>query len=138
MINVASIRIGSVEELIRLDELLGECVFRGHGSREWQLESTLERTTKRWGVELTALREREEWLIREFQRRAHHYINDPPEASRLTEWTALLQHYGGPTRFLDVTRSLLVATFFAVENAKDDGIVWAFNKGSLSCPEDSK
>lgn len=32
----------------------------------------------------------------------------------------------------------MVATFFAVENAKDDGIVWAFNRGPLSSPDDWK
>lgn len=127
-----SVRIDCIEKLIEVGERLGGWVFRGHGSKKWQLESTLERAAARWGVERTALREREKTLLNSFQRRAHHYINDPPEATHLIEWAALLQHYGGPTRLLDVTRSYLVATFFAVEKAEDDGIVWAFNQGPLA------
>ena len=130
-----SVQIDCFENLTCVGEQLGLCVFRGHGSTEWRLESTLERAAARWGVERTALHERERVLLNQFRRRAHHYINDPPGATHLTEWAALLQHYGGPTRLLGVTRSYLVATFFAVEKAENDGIVWAFNPGPLS-PKD--
>jgi hypothetical protein len=135
-LNAVSVRIDCIEKLIAVGERLGGWVFRGHGSKKWRLETTLERAAARWGVKRTALREREKTLINSFQRRAHHYINDPPETKHLTEWAALLQHYGGPTRFLDVTRSYLVAAFFAVEKAEDDGIVWAFNQGPLAAKDE--
>ena len=39
---------------------------------------------------------------------------------------ALLQHYGIPTRLLDVTLNPLVALYFATSNNKEDGEVFAF------------
>lgn len=51
---------------------------------------------------------------------------------------ALLQHYGIPTRLLDVTENALVALYFACEdeNAKRDGIVYIFKDNEFSL-EDS-
>lgn len=40
---------------------------------------------------------------------------------------ALLQHYGIPTRLLDVTSNPLVALYFATENDDEDGEVFAFD-----------
>jgi FRG domain/Resolvase, N terminal domain len=133
-----SVQVDCFEKLTYVGERMGLCVFRGHGSTKWQLESTLERAATRWGVQRGELRERERMLLNQFQRRAHFYINNLPEATNLTQWAALLQHYGGPTRLLDVTRSYLVATFFAIERAEDDvdGVVWAFNPAPLSPKEE--
>ena len=42
---------------------------------------------------------------------------------------ALMQHYGLPTRILDITANALVALYFAVsENEDKDGVVYLFNK----------
>lgn len=47
---------------------------------------------------------------------------------------ALLQHYGIPTRLLDVTENALVALYFACEdeNTKNDGIVYVFKDNEFS------
>lgn len=47
---------------------------------------------------------------------------------------ALLQHYGIPTRLLDVTENALVALYFACEdeNAKHDGVVYIFKDNEFS------
>src|SRR5262249_3424594 len=74
---------------------------------------------------------RELWILREFQRRAHHYLDHLPENDRLIEWLSLIQHYGGPTRLLDVSRSFYVAAFFAMETASSDAAIWAFNSYKL-------
>lgn len=51
---------------------------------------------------------------------------------------ALLQHYGIPTRLLDVTENALVALYFACEdeNTKRDGVVYIFKDNEFSL-EDS-
>lgn len=42
---------------------------------------------------------------------------------------ALMQHYGLPTRILDITTNALVALYFAVSGSNDkDGIVYLFNR----------
>lgn len=44
------------------------------------------------------------------------------------EWLALMQHFGAPTRLLDFTQSPYVATYFAVEDATEDSVIWAVNE----------
>jgi hypothetical protein len=66
--------------------------------------------------------------MREFKRRAHHYLSSvPPDANRL-EWLALMQHHGAPTRLLDWTYSLHVAMHFALIHVLRQGsgapVVW--------------
>jgi hypothetical protein len=77
---------------------------------------------------LTNARGRELALIREFVRRAHHYLSGLPERQNWLEWLALMQHHGAPTRLVDWTYSLHVATHFALSHAvrRDSGdlVVW--------------
>ena len=48
-----------------------------------------------------------------------------PDKKDKLEWIALMQHYGTPTRFLDITFSPYVAAFFALEVGQDDCCVFA-------------
>jgi len=99
--------------------------FRGVGEAEWELKSSLER------MELQIpLIEAERYLLTTFQRRAHHYISDPPDKEDYLEWLALLQHHGAPTRLLDWTKSPYVALFFALDQLRYDGgccALWAID-----------
>jgi hypothetical protein len=70
-------------------------------------------------------------MLRQFQRRAHHYINDPPSLEQRLEWLSLIQHHGGPTRLVDFSHSFYVAAFFAIERASNDAAIWAINLGKL-------
>jgi len=51
-----------------------------------------------------------------------------PEDSDAAAWLGLIQHYGGPTRLLDVTRSPYIALFFAFEaTGAHERVVWAID-----------
>jgi hypothetical protein len=130
--NVKRIHIAEDEDLAKLHTALGGCVFRGQADSNWQLTSSLERICKRHGVPSRDIAERERNALFEFQRRAHHHLRDCPDHRSLLEWLALMQHHGGPTRLVDVTHSIFVATFFSIEDASGDSVVWAFNNGRLT------
>jgi hypothetical protein len=69
-------------------------------------------------------------MLREFTRRAHHYVRDVPEPENTLEWFALMRHYGAPTRLLDCTYSFYIALHFALQKVgRDTGpvAVWCIN-----------
>lgn len=120
-----TLRPDSWETTRRLVQHLPGWVFRGQEDPSWELETTLYRDARRYGLETESLVNSEIWILKQFQRRAHHYINAPPPPERLIEWLALIQHFGGPTRLLDFTHSFYVAAFFALERATCDSAIWA-------------
>jgi len=71
-------------------------------------------------------------MLREFQRRAHHFEQKRPDLDNPVEWLSYLQHYGGSTRLLDFTDSFYVAAFFAMETSIVDSAIWAVNINSLT------
>jgi hypothetical protein len=106
------------------DSLISSWAFRGVGNTEWALQSSLERLNTPLSVEA------ERYLLATFQRRAHHYISDPPAKEDDLEWLALLQHHGTPTRLLDWTKSPYVALFFALNERREAGgnsALWAID-----------
>src|SRR5262245_33044860 len=84
-------------------------VFRGHADVRWKLKTSLERQfTGNWAtVERVVL---ERFLRTAPRLLPPHLVPGPLDAFA---WLGLIQHYGGPTRLLDVTRSPFVALFFA-------------------------
>ncbi len=105
--------------------------FRGQADATWPLETTLFREAQRNESTFRDLRLREDWLIYQFRRFAHHYLTDLPPDENILDWLALIQHYGGPTRLLDCSSSLYVAAFFAVESAFGDAAIWAIDLSAL-------
>ena len=81
--------------------------FRGQGT-DRALTASIERVVVRPGIA-------EDYLMREFRRRAHHYVADVPRDD--LEWLALMQHHGVPTRLVDWTRSAHIAAFFAAQSS---------------------
>jgi hypothetical protein len=103
--------ISSVSELFeRLKPFdVAKWAFRGQGT-DRVLTASIERVAIRPGVA-------EDWVEREFRRRAHQYVADTPRDDDHIEWLALMQHHGAPTRLLDWTRSPHVAAFFAAQSS---------------------
>ena len=68
-------------------------------------------------------------LLREFQRRAHHYLDVLPEPWDTLGWWALMRHYGAPVRILDWSYSFWVTVYFALFKKSETGrhVVWALN-----------
>jgi len=57
---------------------------------------------------------------------------DPVPDSKF-EWFSLLQHHGGPTRFLDFTNSPWIAVFFAIQkDLESDGVIWAIRRREIN------
>jgi hypothetical protein len=103
-------------------------VFRGHACEHWSLTSSLERAHLAFNEDLAGMQVSESGLLRQFKRRFYHYVQDCPEEDDLPEWLAAMQHFGAPTRLLDVTHSFFVALFFAVESfSRSTAAVWAFD-----------
>jgi len=101
--------------------------FRGERDERWPLYSSLSRYLQNFHVHPDAWPEQEARILRIFKRKAHHFLERPPDWKDDFQWLALMQHHGAPTRLIDFTWSPYVAAFFALERTVDDGVVWAMN-----------
>jgi FRG domain len=115
-------------------------VYRGHSEAFWTLETSLYRTFRdalpiikasNGTVRDFARDKHEKFLLQQFQRSAHLYQNSLPQISDKLEWLAIMQHYGAPTRLMDVTLSPHIAAYFAMEHGNKDSAVYAFDHDSL-------
>jgi hypothetical protein len=105
--------------------------FRGERDERWPLYSSLSRYLQNFGVAPQAWPLQEERILRIFKRKAHQFLNQPPEWDDHFQWLALMQHHGAPTRLIDFTWSPYVAAFFALERTLADGVVWALNPARI-------
>jgi hypothetical protein len=105
--------------------------FRGERDERWPLYSSLSRYFQNFGVARTAWPEQEGRILRIFKRKAHQFLEKPPDPDDDFQWLALMQHHGAPTRLIDFTWSPYVAAFFALERTLADGVVWAMNPGRI-------
>ncbi len=117
-----SVGIGSARRLLAYADDLPTVkrpqwwLFRGT-SQPFPLQTSLERALADAGVDLARATDIEQQMLKEFKRRAHHYVNALPNRGDVLGWLALMQHHGAPTRLLDWTYSFYVAAFFALAEA---------------------
>ena len=112
--------------------------FRGERDERWPLYSSLSRYLQNFGVAPKAWPEQERRILRIFKRKAHQFLEKPPEPDDDFQWLALMQHHGAPTRLIDFTWSPYVAAFFALERTLNDGVVWAMNPSCIDSSRASK
>jgi hypothetical protein len=101
--------------------------FRGERDERWPLYSSLSRYLRNFSVAPEAWPEQEARILRIFKRKAHQFLDKPPDPEDDFQWMALMQHHGAPTRLIDFSWSPYVAAFFALERTLADGVVWALN-----------
>jgi|SRR5271157_2293492 len=105
--------------------------FRGERDERWPLYSSLSRYLQNFGVARQAWPAQESRILRIFKRKAHQFLDKPPDTADDFQWMALMQHHGAPTRLIDFTWSPYVAAFFALERTLADGVVWAMNPARI-------
>jgi hypothetical protein len=111
------------EELRELLDVMGReetgKLYRGQANSTWKLDSSLTREKK-------YLDHESEMYYDILSLKPDAFINDRTVYERLIT----MQHFGMPTRLMDITRNPLVAIFFAcnnLERAKSDGVVHTFS-----------
>lgn len=110
-----------------------EWVFRGLPSPTYRVQSTLERACGDFHIARRMIAVAERAAIMDFKRSCHLY--SPawlPEEEDTLGWMALMRHYGSPSRLVDFTYSLFIATYFAAEAERAKPVIWAVNKTWLS------
>jgi hypothetical protein len=124
-------RFSSVYEGLAISEkpYKTQWIYRGTGWKGNRFTSKLERIFGPFGFKEPERRLKlERALVREFRRKLSHHLSGPAPTD-LLEVLALMRHYGGPTRLLDFSYSLFVATFFALERTEKgkNSEIWALN-----------
>lgn len=115
-------------EIYKICSQLGsQWVFRGQSDSNWHLSSSLERLFLQCDTPYHLMSTFEQEMIRQFQRTAHLYLNNLPSTENVTEWLALMQHHGAPTRLVDFTHSFYFASFFACEEVTMNAAIWCLN-----------
>jgi len=108
-------------------------VFRGVKSAQYDLIPSVGRLNISKEKEFFRI---ERKIFKTFKERAVPYLDYSPQND--WEWLAIAQHHGLPTRFLDWTRNVLVAAYFAVQSEWDmDSAIYVISKQSFNYGPDN-
>ena len=112
-----------LDEIKKLESKNGNSIFyRGHSDKTYDLEPSIYRKDKKTNKLLYI--ENEDKIYRETIAKVPYDFN----GKNTIESLVLMQHYGVPTRILDLTTNPLVALYFAcVGNENEDGEVIVFD-----------
>ena len=102
-------------------------IFRGQSDASRPLRTSLEICFERHRIPAEARSIVEKELLREFKRAYQQYSTHLPPEHCTLEWLSLMRHHAAPTRLLDWSYSIYVATYFALEDAEGTCAVWAAN-----------
>ena len=117
-----------------------EWLFRGQSNAKWVLQTSLDRMFEdiqpiirnvKGKDPIFAKEAHEKLLIKKFKSNANLYLPLIPANEKDIELLAIMQHYGAPTRLLDVTLSPHIATYFALESGFDDCSIYAFHQTAI-------
>jgi hypothetical protein len=122
------VEANSWEDIRECGQAFQAYTFRGQSRADWPLKTTIERAADLYE---SLWIENEALILEDFKRRAPYYLDHLPPEDQPLEWASLLQHFGAPTRLLDVTDSFYVALYFAIEAGPFESAVWAFDAPRL-------
>lgn len=118
---------------VHTDPATAPYLFRGQADETWGLASSLGRLLPA-GITASEARAAEDRLIADFQRQAHLHIpkDREPKEDDFRGWLSLMQHHGAPTRLIDWSESIFVATYFAVQALWDqDAALYVIHAATL-------
>ena len=124
MINTYKIK--DFETIIKIGTTFQNNWFRGHSNTYNELTPGIHRSKYIDGI-YGAFRPNLEFeFAEEFIRKSPSIVSTLPESNNYLEWLFLMQHHGVPTRLLDWSENILIATFFAVcDDINNDAELWS-------------
>lgn len=119
----------SVPEFLEIFKKSGfPLLYRGQ-AKDWPLLPSIARP-RPWFVQEPIMLEAS--ILEKLQQYGHPFFHG--SVIQESDWILHAQHYGLPTRLLDLTSNPLKALFFAAEKTEDeaDGVVWTIDEAAES------
>lgn len=113
--------------------LLKEFIFRGQCNSEWKLEPKIDRVLSSFNKPRLEKKSIEYSMLEKCQKNAQLYLDNIPDIKDYYSWFSLIQHYGGPTRFIDFSYSPYIAAYFALSGCENNEsiAIWCINKTKI-------